>query len=182
MKTLALLLLAVSAATPASAPAATHAKPYWLKTYSLAPYRESWGGDLEVKKVDEALPKIVEAIEKNGGRLTQPLKSFIASIDARQLSFIVPLKNSKALLTALRKLGKTDPLVRPIGAPIPLADVREKLARIGKERAENKIAFGQMPAAAEAIDEIIEHLANVEAVGRTTDGEILWNLTVKEKR
>ena len=68
-----------------------HPRPYWLTIYRLAPYRETWSGELEVKKLDAALPKIVSAVE-----------------------------------------------------------------------------------------EIIEHLANVEAVARSTEGEILWNITVKE--
>ena len=174
-----LLLLAVAAA---AAPA-PHAKPYWLKTYSLAPYRETWSGDLSVKKLDAALPKISAAVEKGGGRLTQPLANFVGAATEQQLSLLVPLKKSKALLAALLKLGKCpDPAVRPAGAPIPLEEVREKLARLTKEKTENKAALAQTPAAAEAVDEMIEHLANVEAVGRSTDGEVLWNITVKEAR
>ena len=174
-----LLLLAVAAA---AAPV-PHAKPYWLKTYSLAPYRETWSGDLSVKKLDAALPKLVAAIEKGGAHLTQPLANFAGTSTEQQLSVIVPLKKSKALLTALRKLGKCpDPMVRSSGGPIPLEEVREKLGRLTKEKTENKVALGQTPVAAEAVDEMIEHLANVEAVARSTDGEVLWNLTVKETR
>ena len=173
-----LLLAVVAAAAPAP-----HIKPYWLKTYSLAPYRETWSGEISVKTLSVGLPKISAAIEKEGGHLTQPLANFAGTSMEQQLSLIVPLKKSKALLAALRKIGKCpDPAVRALGAPIPLDEVRAKLGRLAKEKTENKVALGQVPAAAEAVDEMIEHLANVEAVARTTDGEVLWNVTVKEAR
>ncbi|MBI4060239.1 MAG: hypothetical protein HY403_02295 [Elusimicrobia bacterium] len=172
-----LLLLA------ASVSAAPHAKPYWLKTYSLAPYRETWSGELAVKKLDAALPRVVAAVEKGGGRLIQPLANFAGSSTEQQMSLTVPRKKAKALLAALRRLGKApEPLVRPSAPAIPLDEVREKLARLTKEKTENPTAPARTPAAAEAIDEMIEHLANVEAVARATDGEVLWNLTVQEAR
>ena len=189
IKAILLLTLSASAAPAgksgpsAPAPMAQHVKPYWLKTYSMAPYRETWSGDLSVKKLDASLPKVVAAVEKGGGRLTQPLANFVGSSMEKQLSLVVPLKKSKALLAALRKLGKCpDPAVRPAGAPIPLEEVREKLGRLSKEKTENRASLAQTPAAAEAVDEMIEHLANVEAVARSTDGEVLWNITVKEAR
>lgn len=176
---IAALLLAV--ALPAAA--APHAKPYWIKNYSMAPYRETWSGELDVKKLDAAVPKVVASVEKYGGRLTQPLKNFAASADEQQLSLIVPLKKSKDLLAAFRKLGACEqPAVRASGEPVPLAEVREKLGRLTKERTENRASFAAVPAAAEAVDEMIEHLANVEAVTRSSDGEVLWNITVKEAR
>jgi hypothetical protein len=177
---IAALLLLASVAAAAPAP---RVRPYWMKTYSLAPYRETWSGELAVKKLDASLPKLVAAVEKGGGRLTQPLANFVGSPTEQQISWTVPQKKSKALLAAVRKLGKLpDPAVRPNGAAIPLDEVREKLARLTKEKTENQVALAQTPAAAEAVDEMIEHLANVEAVGRSTDGEVLWNLTVKEAR
>lgn len=178
MITLIALLAVVASAAPAP-----HGKPYWLKTYSLAPYRETWSGEISVKTLSLALPKVAAAIEKSGGHLTQPLANFAAASTEQQLSLIVPLKKSKTLLAALRKIGNCpDPAVRPLGAPIPLEEVRAKLARLTKEKTENMAALGQVPVAAEAVDEMIEHLANVEAVARTADGEVLWNVTVKESR
>lgn len=174
-----LLLLAVSA----SAAPAPHAKPYWMKTYSLAPYRETWTGALAVKKLDDALPKVQDAVEKGGGRLTQPMALFVGSSTEKQVSLVVPLTRAKDLLKALRKLGKVEePAVRPIGEPIPLPEVREKLSRLTKEKTENRAALALAPVASEAMDEMIEHLANVEAVGRSAESEVLWNLTVKEAR
>lgn len=176
----ALLLLGIVSASAAPAP---HEKPYWLKTYSLAPYHETWSGELTVKKFEASLPKVVAAVEKEGGALTQPLANFAGSDREQQLSLLIPLKRAKGLLKALRKLGKLpDPSVRPQGKPIPLKEVREKLARLTKEKEEKWGALAQTPAAAEAVDEMIEHLANAEAVARTTDGEVLWNLTIKAAR
>ena len=176
---LATLLLAVSAA---AAPA-PRVKPYWLKTYSLAPYHETWSGEISVKTLSAALPKVVAAVEKSGGRLTQPLAQFAASSTEQQLSLTIPRNKSKGLLAALRKLGKAEePAVRANGAMIPLDEVREKLAVLTREKTEKWGALAQTPAAAEAVDEMIEHLANVEAVARSNDGEVLWNLTVKEPR
>lgn len=175
----ALLIFAVLA----SAAPAPHARPYWLKTYSLAPYRETWSGEISVKKLGAALPKIVSAVEKGGGRLTQPLANFAGSETEQQISLTVPYKKSKALLASLRKIGKAaDPAVRRSGEMIPLDEVRAKLARLTAEKNEKWGALAQTPAAAEAVDEMIEHLANVEAVARSTDGEVLWNITVKEAR
>jgi hypothetical protein len=178
----ALLLFALGAAAEPAAAAPPRAKPYWMRTYSLAPYRETWSGALEVKKLDAAVPKVVAAVEQNGGRLTQPLALFVRSSTEQQLALTVPLKNAKALLAALRKLGKAEPAVRPLGEKIPLPEVREKLKILSKEKTENSVALAKTPAVSEAVDEMIEHLANVEAVARSTDGEVLWNLTVKEAR
>lgn len=175
----ATLLLAVAAAASPSSPT----RPYWLKTYSPAPYRETWSGELSVKTLSVAMPKVAAAVEKGGGRLTQPLALFAGSATEQQLSLSVPRDKAKALLKALRKLGKAaDPAVRPFGAPIPLDEVREKLARLTKEKREKWGALAQTPAAAEAVDEMIEHLSGVEAAALSTDGDVLWNLTVKEAR
>lgn len=186
---LATLLLAVTAATFVAAPSAAAAaptppaKPYWLKTYSLTPYRETWRGDLAVKKLDDALPKVVAAVEENGGRLVQPLENFVRSATEQQLSLIVPLSRSKALLKSLRKLGRSaDPSVRPHAPAVPLDEVRAKLAALRKEKSEKWGALAQTPVAAAASDELIEHLTAVEAVARSSEAEVLWNLTVKEGR
>lgn len=177
---IAALLLAAATASAAPAP---HAKPYWMKSYSLAPYRETWTGELEVKKVDAALPKLVAAVEKGGGRLVNPLANSVGAGTEQQVSVILPLPKAKALLAALRKLGKAaDPAVRPHGEKIPLEEVRAKIAALTREKNEKWGALAQTPAASEAVDEMLEHLVTVEAVARSTDGEVLWNLTVKEKR
>ncbi|UPT73940.1 MAG: hypothetical protein M0D55_19235 [Elusimicrobiota bacterium] len=175
---IAALLLA--AALPA---AAAPAKTNWIKTYPMTAYRETWTGELSVKKLDEAMPKVVAAVEKNEGRLTQPLAAFVASADARQISFVLPLDKAKKTLAALRKLGKSpEPAVRALGEKIPLDEVRSKLQRLSREKTDNPVAFAQVPLTTEIVDELIEHLANVEAVARTAPSEVLWNLTVREAR
>jgi hypothetical protein len=172
-----LLLAAAASAAPA------HERPYWLKTYTLSPYHETWTGDLAVKDLRAARPKVVAAVEKNGGRLTQPLELFASSTTEQQLSVTLPRKKAKGLLAALRKLGAAaEPAVRPNGELIPLDEVREKLAVLTKEKNEKWGALAQTPAAAEAVDEMIERLTAVESVARSNDGEVLWNLTVKEAR
>jgi len=175
----ALLLFVASAVAAPVSPA----KPQWLKMYSTIPYRETWTGELAVKKLDAALPKIVAAIEKDGGRLTQPLANFIGSSTEQQLSLIVPLSRSKALLKALRKLGKTaEPAVRPHAPRVPVEEVRGKLTTLTQEKREKWGALAQTPAAAALVDEMIEHLANAEAAARPMNEEVLWNMTVKESR
>lgn len=179
MKTLGLLLLA-AAASAASAP---RARPYWLKTYPLAPYRETWRGTLSVKKLDAALPKVIAAIEAGGGRLTQPAAIFVGSSTEKQLSWTVPQKKARALLAALRKIGGAEePVVSSNAGTVPLEEIREKLALLTKEKNEKWGALAQTPAAAEAVDEMIEHLTQVEALARSADGEALWNFTIREAR
>lgn len=170
------LLLAVSAA-------AAPDKPHWIKNYPMTAYRETWTSELAVKKLDEAMPKVVAAVEKNGGRLTQPLASFVAAVDARQIMFVLPLDQSKKALAALRKLGKAaDPAVRPLGEPVDSKELRAKLDKLAKEKNDNPVAFAQIPLTAQLVDELLEHLVNADAVQRTAPSEVLWNLTVREKR
>lgn len=175
----ALLLLAAAAS---AAPVARE-RPYWTKQYPLTPYQETWTGALAVKTLDAALPKVVAAVERNDGRLTQPLANFARSKTEQQLSLTVPLKKSKRLLKALRKLGKMDePAVRGYGAPVPLDEVRAKIDALAKERKERATEYERTPAAAEAVDELIERLSSVESVARANAGVVLWNVTVRAEK
>lgn len=175
---IALLLAAGALAAPAP-----RARPYWLKTYPLAPYRETWRGTLRVKNLAAALPKVVDAVEAGGGRLTQPAAIFVGSSTEKQLSWAVPQKKARALLAALRKIGAAEePAVRSNNGTIPLEEVREKLALLTKEKNEKWGALAQTPAAAEAVDEMIEHLSSVEALASSAEGEVLWNFTITEAR
>ena len=178
MTALALLLAVSAAAAPPP-----RAKPYWIKNYPMTAYRETWSSELAVKKLDDAMPKIVAAVEKDGGRLTQPLASFVAAVDARQIMFVLPLAKAKGTLTAFKKLGKpTEPSVRPQGTPVDSKELHAKLDKLAKEKADNPVAFAQIPLTTEVVDELIEHLSNADAVERTAPSEVLWNLTVREKR
>ncbi|MEK7382655.1 MAG: hypothetical protein AAB262_05140 [Elusimicrobiota bacterium] len=183
----ALVLIALEAVFATAAPApSTPPFPskgvYWLKTYSTSPHKESWNAELVVKDLDLALPKILKAVEKEGGKLTQPLESFPASrIDhSQQLTLAIPKKGAQALIKRLRKLGELpEPRVSPLGAPIPLNEVRAKIDRLLKEKTERAAAFAQVPVAAEASDEILEHLLMVEAVASRAEVVVLLNLALR---
>ena len=153
-----------------------------MRIYSPSPYNETWNAELSVKDLERALPKVLKAIEKEKGRLTQSLESFPASkIDrSQQLSAAIPKKGAAALLKRMRKLGEMrDPLTRPLGTPIPLEEVRAKIDRLMKERTEHSEVLAQVPAAAEASDEILEHLLRVEEDAVRKEILVLLNLTVR---
>lgn len=177
------------APAPAEAPApqlagARAGAPYWFKTYSTSPYREIWTGDLALKDYAGGLPKVVAAVEANGGSLTQPLANFVSSRkdQSQQLSFSVPRKNAKALLAALRALGDMpEPGVRKVGVPIPLDEVRAKIAVMMKEKSEHGAELARVPAAAAAEEEILEHLLMVEELATRAVVEVRFNLLVRRK-
>ena len=175
--------------TPAPVPApqlqGAHAgNPYWFKTYSTAPYAEIWTGDLALKNFARDLPKVVKAIEANGGALTQPLGNFVSSRkdQSQQIAFSLPRQNAKALLKSLRKMGDmADPAVRPMGVPIPVDEVRAKIAVMMKEKTDHAAELARVPAAAAAEEEILEHLLMVEELASRVVVEVRFNLLVRQK-
>lgn len=181
-----LLLAAVlcglsAAAAPGLAGAPRPGAPYWFKTYSTSPYREFWTGELALKDFSSGLPKALALIAENGGSLTQPWSSFASSRTPRtqQLSFTLPRRNARALTKALRRLGRiADPAVSPAGEDIPFDEVRAKIDAIMKEKNERSAALAQVPVAAAAEEEILEHLLMVEELARRTDVPVLFNLQV----
>ncbi|OGR90830.1 MAG: hypothetical protein A2V88_08435 [Elusimicrobia bacterium RBG_16_66_12] len=185
MNALRLVVLgaAFAAAAPApSAPSFPPREPYWLKTYSTASHQESWNAELSVGDLDKVLPQVLKAVEKGGGKLTQPLQTFPASGTDRsqQLSLTIPKKGAEPLVKRLRKLGEMrDPLKRPLAPPVPIDEVRAKISRLMKEKIERASALSQVPAAAEASEEILEHLLLVEAVAARAEAFVLFNLTVR---
>lgn len=189
MTTLLLLVsLAQAAPAPTSAPAAPQAdfiparrEPNWLKAYPVTPFREFWTGELTVKSLDKAIPAVVEAAEKDGASLTQGLNTYISSEKTKQLSLSIPQKKAKDFLKLLRKHGTmADPLVQQ-GLPRPNMDeLRGKIDRLIKERVDKKNALAQVPATAEASEEILEQLLNAEALAKRTQDAVLLNLTVRE--
>jgi hypothetical protein len=174
-------------AAPAPAPqllGAHTGNPYWFKTYSTAPYQEIWSGSLALKNFTRDLPEVVKAIGASGGALTQPLGNFVANAKdkTQQLTFSLPKESAPNLLKSLRKLGDMpDPLVRATGAPIPLKEVRAKIAVMMKEKTDHAAELAKVPAAAAAEEEILEHLLMVEEVGARTAVEVRFNLTVSQK-
>lgn len=158
--------------------------PYWFKTYSTAPYLEMWTGALALKDFSKDVPNVVKAVEANGGKLTQPLGNFISNPKdkTQQLEFSLPKEHAPALLKDLRKLGDMpDPFVRTTGAPIPLDEVRAKIAVMMKEKTDHAAELAKVPAAAGAEEEILEHLLMVEEVGARASSEIRFNLTLSQK-
>lgn len=158
--------------------------PYWFKTYSTAPYLEIWTGALALKDFSKDVPNVVKAIEANGGALTQPIGNFVANSKdkTQQLTFSLPKEHAPALLKALRKLGDMpDPMVRIMGAPIPLEEVRSKIAVMMKEKTDHAAELAKVPAAAAAEEEILEHLLMVEEVGARASTQVRFNLNVSQK-
>lgn len=179
----AFVLLGAAAPVPSSAPPRP-GEPYWFKTYSTAPYKEFWTAELTVKDFPRDLPKALGAIEKAGGKLTQPIGNFAASRkdEVQQLSFTLPLKSAKELLKPLRRLGElAEPHVRAAGAPIPLAEVKTKIDLLMKEKTAHAAELAKTPATSAAAEEILEHLLLVEEVARHTDTEVLFDLQVRRK-
>lgn len=158
--------------------------PYWFKIYSTAPYLEMWTGALALKNFLKDVPSVVKAVEANGGALTQPLGDFVSNAkeQTQQLTFSLPKDRAPALLKALRKLGDMpDPLVRTTGAPIPLEEVRGKIAVMMKEKTDHAAELAKVPAASAAEEEILEHLLMVEEVGAHASNEVRFNLAVSQK-
>ena len=171
------------AASPQLAGAHT-GTPYWFKTYSTAPYKEIWTGDLALKNFDRDLPKVVKAIEANGGALTQPLKNFVSSQkdQTQQITFSVPRDNAKALLKSLRALGDMpDPGTSATGVPIPVDEVRAKIAVMMKEKTDRAAELARVPAAAAAEEEILDHLLMVEELASRVVVEVRFNLSVRQQ-
>lgn len=185
MITLLAPLLLSAAACRAAAPAAPRpGETYWFKTYSTAPYKETWTAELALKDFARDRTKAIAAVEKAGGKLTQPLSNFAFSKtdQTQQLSFAIPRSGARALLKSLRKLGTmADPAVRPVGAPIPLDEVKRKIDLLMKEKTDHAVELAKVPASAAAAEEILEHLLLVEEVATRTDAEVLFNLQVKQR-
>ena len=177
-------LAAFAGAAPKPPSGSRTGGPYWFKTYSTAPYAEIWTGDLALEDFARGLPKVVKAIEANGGALTQPLGNFVSSRKdkSQQITFSLPRRNAKALLKSLRALGgMPEPAVRPVGVPIPLDEVRAKIALMMKEKTDRAAELARVPVAAAAEEEIFEHLLMVEDLAARAGVEVRFNLLARQK-
>lgn len=157
----------------------------WLRTYSLAPYKEQWSLDAEVKDLKKDLPKVLKAFEKSGVVLTQPLESFPASKveGSQQLSLRGSASAGRAALKSFQKLAKVgEPRVRYTAEPVPLPEVKAKIAKLQLEKKEHAAELAKLPATAALADEMLQHLMMVETVRENTDNEVLINMTLREKR
>lgn len=184
-KALAVALLATFASAAPKRPSGFRAgEPYWFKTYSTAPCAEIWTGTLALKDFATGLPKVVKAIEANKGVLTQPLVNFVSSQKDRsqQIIFSLPRQNTKPLLKSFRALGDmAEPAARPVGVPVPLDEVRAKIALMMKEKTDHAAELARVPAAAASEDEILAHLLLVEELAARTVVEVRFNLLVRQK-
>lgn len=163
----------------------THAPVQWLRTYSLAPYKEHWSLDVEVKVLSKDLPKILKAFAKAGAVLTQPLEQFPVSKSeaSQQLSFHSSALGGQAALKALQKLAKAGPpRVRYSPEPVPMSEIKEKIGKLRSERKEHGAELARTPATSALAEEMLEHLLMVEAVREKVDKEVLINMTLREKR
>jgi hypothetical protein len=156
--------------------------PYWLKTYSTAPYQEYWTGVLTVKDLAKDLPRVLKAAEKEKSPLAQDLKSFASSARQQQLVFLVPGERGKALFKRLRKLGDLpEPDMRTLGPKLPLDEIRAKIDRLMKERAEHDAELKHLPVALEIEEEVLERLVLVEEIAKQTRGPVRFNLLVQQR-
>lgn len=156
-------------------------EPVWLKAYPVTPFREFWTASLDVKKLDPAVKSVVDAAEKAGASLTQGLNAYISSDKTKQLSLSIPQAKAAEFAKTLGKLGTLSQPVVQQGLPRPnQEELRGKIDRLIKERVEKKAALAQVPATAEAGDEILEQLLNAEALLKRTQDAVLLNLTVRE--
>ncbi len=182
--TIVLLAAFLASSAPSAATPAARAGNYWFKTYSTAPFKEFWSAELSVTDFALSMPKVLTAIERAGGKLTQPLRNFASSSKDgfQQLSFALPRAGAKSLLKTLRRLGEMpDPVVRPASAPIPVDEVKAKIALLMKERSEHPEALAKVPATSAAAEEILEHLLMVDSVAGHAGAEVLFDLQVKRK-
>lgn len=157
---------------------------HWLKMYSLSPYKETWNLMIEVKDLDKDLPRLLEHFERSQASLTVPLANSLASPSdrSRQLSYRLPLKTAKNTLKQLRKIGKFgEPAVRPAYDPVPIEEVKEKIAKLVADKKTNAQALAAMPGVSAVIDELLEHLFLVEYLRERAAAEVLLNMTVRER-
>lgn len=183
------LLLILNAAFAAAATSPTsfggHSdSPYWFKNYPLSPYQETWTGEISVPDFPRDLPKVLKAIEKAGGTLTQPVENLASSKkdQIQQLIFAIPRSGAVKSLKALRKIGELPaPAVRISEGLVPLEEVKKKIDLLMKERAEHGVDLAKVPASAAASQEILEHLLLVEEVTKTAKEKVLFNLQVRTK-
>lgn len=171
---------AFSSAAAAQTALPTQSAPQWLKLYHMSPIREIWSSDVKVKSLAKDFQKVLDAIQKNGGKLTQPLETFGASQTSRQVSFSISKAGAKKALKAIKKTGRTgEPRVNLPPEVVDLEEVRAKIATLTKERTERAAEFEKLPATAELVEELLARLARVEGAQRT-ESEVLWNVSVSE--
>ncbi len=193
MSLLVALLLAAAPA-PAATTSTTAVPPVtvqissevidWLKVYPLAPYHETWTMDIEVKDFDRDFPRVMEAIEKQGGRLAVPLQNSVGSPSegSRQLVYQLDEKSGKAALKALKKVGKYEPpLIRPSGEKLPIPEISKKIASLTHDKDLHAAELASMPAVSSLVDAVLAHLVTARSVSQKLETQVTLDLTVRTK-
>ena len=191
MSLLAAALL-LSAKTAAAAPATTppvsvrvsSAVVDWLRVYPLAQYRETWTVDAQVRDLDKDLPRVMAAVEKQGGRLAVPLQNSVASTSegSRQLVYQLDEKQAKAALKALKKVARCSaPLVRPVGEKLPLDEIKSKMDALARDKESHGAALAEMPAVSALVDAVLANLGAARSVAGTMKTEVTLDLSLTTK-
>lgn len=159
------------------------AQERWFKTYPTAPFKEYWTLNLEVRRLDKALPDITKEFSKAKATLVVPLANLPASINppTQQLRYSLSLSAAKRVVKRLRTMGKlADLQIRPALDRSPAAEIRQKRTKLEAERAANARAFQAMPNSAALVEEALEHMRQAEKAQEPGDSDVLLNMTVLE--
>jgi hypothetical protein len=180
--TLSAFLCAEPPKRPARKPVISEATVDWLRVYPLAPYREFWTVEVDVKDMKRDLPRVMQAIEKNGGQLIVPLQNAAGSAVSatQQLSYRLTRRQGTAALKALGKVGSfPPPLVRPAGELLPVAEIERKIAALSREKESHAQQLSSMPSVSALVDAVLGHLVMAKAVAEKADAEVILNLTLQ---
>jgi hypothetical protein len=164
---------------------AAPSKEYWLRNYSLSPYGQYWTLTLSVKDLDADLPKILDAISKSSGTLTEPLSSFASSRSPKvqQLSYRIPKKAAQSSLQKLGAVGvASDPVKRPNDDLAYLSDIKAQIGKLSREKKRHPKALAAMPNVSDLVDQLLTQLETIEGIYEKADDDVLVNLTVQQSR
>ena len=168
---------------PAAVLSSTPPAKYWLRMYPLQPYAEFWRMDLQVPDLKKGLPKVLDALAKNGGTPVMPVANEAASPSQKmqQLSYRLSRPMSARALKALQDLGSVQTLTKSPGAYAGVREeAREKLKKLNAEAESNRDALARMPNTAALVGELIEHLSLVDQTSSDAEGRILLNLELRQ--
>lgn len=178
------LLWAPARAAGAAEPTTFIQPSYWLKTYSLSPFKEHWTVTVAVKDLGRDLPRIRDEFSKVKAQLRQSFENYATSKAERsqQLSYRLSGPAAKTILKKLKKMGAVDQaLVRPELDLPPLDEVKAKIGKLIAVKKNHAALLKRMPDVAAIVDEILEHLLFVEHLQEDDGSAVLLNITVRQK-
>lgn len=156
---------------------------YWLKTYSLSPFKEHWTLSIDVRNFERDLPKILAELASVGAAPSVPLENMAGSEKdkVQQLSYRLSLEAAKRGLKKLKKIGTVSaPVVRPEPDRPSLPEVKEKITRLIAAKKDRSTELGRVPDVSALVDELLEHLLLVEHIQEDRSSEVLLNMTVRQ--